>query len=268
MTASVRELGKRIAGGVLTYGGGSKYAFPNAIFLLAHMRCGSTALANILCTHPDVSGYGEAHVTYDGRPALGRLAINQMRLGEWNPKARFLFDKILHSRHDREAPEAFFSARAIFVLREPEPTIRSICKLFRAKGKLQYNSHADAARYYAERVNALARLWDRFPAERRIGLSHRALLRDPGAALAAISRQLEFEPPLSNHYHSPAASRRGGGGDPLESGRHDKIVSALLCPAGDLAELGLPQALALACADAFAGMLGRIAHDWPALAAP
>ena len=223
----LRETGKRSAGWLI---GRSVpgYRYRNCLFVLAHMRCGSTALANILCSRPEVSGYGEAHVRHDGRGALGRLALNQMRRGGWKPRAAHLFDKILHSRHDEAAPPEFFEARAIFLVRRPGDAIRSIASLF--AGRDEYATPAAAAAYYIERLGALAALWHGFPPERRIGLTHEALLSDPDRALAAISARLGFAPPLENRYSSLAASRRGGGGDPLVSGRHARIEPALSAP--------------------------------------
>ena len=89
--------------------------FDRCLFLVGHMRCGSTALANVLCAHPSVSGYGETHVRYDRPSAPGALILNQLRRGRWRPRATHLFDKLLHDDLDATPPPAFFTARAIFV---------------------------------------------------------------------------------------------------------------------------------------------------------
>ena len=100
------------------------------MFMIGHMQCGSTALANVLCSRPEVSGYGDAHIAYRGQSALGVLVLNQWRRGAWRRGAQHLFDKILHSRYDVGAPPAFSEARAIFVFRPPVESIRSIRALF------------------------------------------------------------------------------------------------------------------------------------------
>ena len=51
--------------------------FDRCLFLVGHMRCGSTALANVLCAHPSVSGYGETHVRYDRPSAPGALTSRE-----------------------------------------------------------------------------------------------------------------------------------------------------------------------------------------------
>ena len=260
MTSAPREAIKH-AGGWLLAHSSQRYTYRNGIFILAHMRCGSTALSNILCSRDDVSGYGEAHIRYDGRGALGRLALNQRRRGGWKPGAQYLFDKVLHSRHDSPAPPEFFEARAIFMLREPEPAIRSITKLFTDLGRDEYRTHEAAGKYYVERVDALGSLWDRFPADRRIGLTHSGLLADPDRVLASISETLKFEPPLVNRYASPKASRHGGGGDPMESGKHDRIEPALKRTAGAIEDLNMTAELAAKALDSYGKLRARFAAE-------
>ncbi len=199
--------------------------FEQAIFIIAHMRCGSTALSNILCGRPEISGYGESHVTYTSRSSLGVLVVNQARRKEWRPQAPHLFDKILHSRYDAGADVAFFQSRAVFVAREPVETILSIRNLFARIGKGEYSTDAAAAAYYRERIVRLLSMWDRFPQQNRIGLTHRLLTTDPKGQLERISSFLNLSPPLENRYTSPRASTVGGGGDPLTSHRFSEVVA-------------------------------------------
>ena len=203
-----------------------RYRYQDCLFVLGHMRSGSTALSNILCSRPDVSGYGEAHVNHNKRLALRRLAVNQLRRDSWRPNTNCLFDKILHSRLDDHAPDEFFRARVIFLVRTPTDSISSIVKLFAQIGKAEYQTHEEAAEYYVDRLAMLEQHWHRFAANRRIGLLHEQLIRDPDQALDAISARLGISPPLENRYVSSAASRRGGGGDPLVSGKYNRIEPA------------------------------------------
>lgn len=197
--------------------------YARAIFVIAHMRCGSTALSNILCTRPDVSGYGESHVRHDGRNALGRIVVNQALRGGWRPRARHIFDKILHDRHDRGATPAFYGARGIFVAREPGPAIQSIRNLYAGLDRREYGTDEEAALYYVQRMGTMMYHWTRFHESRRIALTHAQLVEQPEAMLVRISDRLAIRPALQNHYHSPAASQKGGGGDPTASGSFTRI---------------------------------------------
>lgn len=195
-----------------------------SVFILAHMRCGSTALSSTLCSRPEISGYGETHVAYRERRDLGRLVMNQLLRQAWKPRSRYLFDKLLHNRHDEHVPPEFFHARAIFLCREPEPTIRSIRQLFIQLGKNEYVTDAEAAEYYIARLDHLGRLWDMFPPHRRLGLTYEALIADIDGGLAGVSELLEFEPPLTNAYESHSHASRGGGGDPTNANQLKRIV--------------------------------------------
>lgn len=197
--------------------------FSDCIFILAHMRCGSTALSNILCSRSDVSGYGEPHIQFETPDALGRLVVNQALRGEWTPRARHLFAKNLHSRLDRNPDPGFFEARAIFIARQPIPTIRSIRKLYSTLERSEYETDREAAEYYIRRLNTLLHHWERFKADRRVGLTFDALISDPDTALDTISTRFGFDPPLENRYESRAASLQSGAGDPIASWRSDRI---------------------------------------------
>jgi len=201
--------------------------FERAVFLLGHMRCGSTALSRVLCAHPAISGHGEAHIAYGRTGALGQLLLNQWRRGAWKPRARYLHDKLLHDGLDAGVPARFTAARAIFLVREPAAAIRSIRHLFGAIGSAEYASDAEAAAYYGARLGRLEQLWHAFPAHRRLGLDHGALTGDPAAALAYITRLLGLAQPLANGY-GPAPKPAPGAGDPLASPRFNAIVPAAL----------------------------------------
>jgi hypothetical protein len=199
--------------------------FETAIFVLGHMRCGSTALSRVLCQHPAVSGYGEAHIHYGSRAALGTLALNQMRRGAFRHRATRLFDKILHDRYDGAPDPGFYSSRAVFLFRTPRETIRSIRKLFAQSPDREYASDNEAADYYELRLTTLARHWELFPAASRVGLSYASLAAQPDAELTRISRALDLFPALENRYEAaPAASEAHGSGDPLSVHRFDRIV--------------------------------------------
>lgn len=212
--------------GMLTARLDPRCRFDRCIFVIGHMRCGSTALSNILCSRPEISGYGETHIRYADQPALGVLALNHRRRIGGRPGSRYLFDKILHSRYLEHVPEAFFDARAIFVAREPVPSVRSIRNLFARISADEYASDREAAAHYRGRLAQMLRMWDQFPGTNRVALRHADLTTQPDRELARISSALAFEPPLANVYASNPAALRRGAGDPLSSGKLDRIVAA------------------------------------------
>lgn len=208
-----------------------------ALRVVGHMRCGSTALSNILVSRPEVSGYGEAHVAYTDAGAQGVLLLNQWRRGSWRPDARWLFDKVLHDRYDAAAWSGYFVGRAIFVARRPAASIASIRALFAGLASREYGSDAEAADYYEGRLTHMLALWPRFPAEHRVALTYEGLIAAPEAALAAVGALIGV--PLANHYRAPAAARGRGAGDPEVAPRHARIDAAAQRQ-GDAARLDLP----------------------------
>lgn len=234
--------------------------YENSVFILAHMRCGSTALSNIFCSRDDISGYGESHTDYSKRARLGRLQLKHLTRRAWKPGATSLFDKILHSAHDRGAPPEFFTAKAVFLARDPRVTIRSIRKLFENGPDPIYRTDEEAARYYIQRVTDLTRLWARFEAGRRIGLTHEELLADPEAQLARISDALGIRPRLANAYRSRAAIQRHGDGDPVDSIRFNRIERRLT--AAETPEpLNLPDRMLADAMAAYEGYVATIRGD-------
>ncbi len=211
-------------------------SFDRALFVIGHMRCGSTALSHILCSRPEVSGYGEAHIAYRDQGALGVLVLNQLKRGAWRSDSGFLFDKILHQRYDAEACPDFFRARAVFMAREPVSTIKSIRKLFGAIRSTEFADDVSAADYYEQRLSGLLSLWGCFPEERRIGFSYSALMAQPEQQLQRASVMLGLNPPLENHYHAPKRKMREGAGDPLSSHKFDRIVPATMTSTVDSAD--------------------------------
>lgn len=228
--------------------------YARMILVLSHMRSASTALCNVLASHDQISGYGETHVCHGQSCAPGRVVVNLIRHRAFDAGAPFIIDKVLHSHLDRFPAEAFQEGRAIFLLRRPVPAIASIIRLSQQTDMPETATLNGAADYYEMRLQRLAELWQRFPPERRIGLTTEGLLGKPDETLACLGQWLSLSPPLRNHYVSTPASRRAGGGDPTFSGRARGIQ---IRPANDLyAESSdLPSDQAARCQTAYDGLL-------------
>jgi hypothetical protein len=231
-------------------------SYRRTILVLSHMRATTTALSNVLCSHADVSGYGETHVPHKHVHSLGQIIVNQARRGAFRPGSRRLLDKILHDNLDVAATEAFYQAQAIFMVRAPKPAVASIVNLARDSGMASFASPAQAAAYYASRVESLAEHWDRFSPSLRWGTTSEALLSRPDTELARIGVWLQLSTRLENQYVSHRASRHGGGGDPKVSGNHTRILAkeepADLRPVADV-----PPDLSDRCLAAYSSLTAR-----------
>lgn len=230
--------------------------YDRMILVLSHMRAATTALSSVLCSHPSVSGYGETHVTHDGGLAPARVLVNLALRRAYAPGAPLLFDKILHDRLDRDAPEAFFAARCIFMARHPGAAVASICKLAAKTGMTDVARPDDAARYYLARLHTLQAHWQNLPPENRFGLSAESLLADPEGMIDRLGTWLRLTPVLRNEYVSHAATQKGGGGDPTRSASLTRI-EARRGAAPLLPPVGVEPDLAAACVAAYDSLLGR-----------
>ena len=200
------------------------YAPSRMIFVLGHMRCGSTALSNIFCSRADVTGFGEAQVSYRRPFAMRHLAWKFARRGVVKPGEVFGFDKVLHNYLDQGMDYA--GSRRVFLAREPAASFRSIRHMYETihgRGP----TDPENADYYEGRMTALLALIDRARAEpgaRFAVLSHAALVGDADAALAHVSARLELDPPLENRYDYSPPDAHKGVGDPIFAGRQTSIV--------------------------------------------
>jgi hypothetical protein len=129
---------------------------PRAVFIIGHMRSGSTLLLHILLTTPEIIACGERNAPYDSPADLDKLEIFA-RMAQRAPlrPVRFAADQI---NHDHLTPSAGLlrseRVRCLFIVREPDETIRSILALTRT-----YYTPWSARRavdYYCSRLETLA----------------------------------------------------------------------------------------------------------------
>ncbi len=188
----MKEIIKSIAGKTVS-SLSSQCDYQNLIFVFGHMRSGSTALTNVICSHESISGYGEAHVRYNDRSGPGRLLLNQALRRAWSPSAKYLCDKILHNKYDPDIRSEYKSTRAIFSVRRPSPSILSIKNLFQSIGSNEYPTLNDAASYYIGRCESLCNLWDIFEVDQRIGIETEELRSRPDESISRVSDFLDLK---------------------------------------------------------------------------
>ena len=223
---SATNLAKRFVGyGISAALPQSEYA--RCVFLIGHMRCGSTALSNIICSHDAFSGYGEAHISYKDKSGPGQLIANQMRRGVYKLSSSYLYDKVLHNRLDIGAPEQFFLSKALLVTRHPSKTIPSILNLFDKINSSEYSTFEDAATYYIQRLDQMSNLYASFDKSNVHVLKYEDLVQHPEQHLERISGFLGLgENPLRNFYSPNNLVKKSGVGDPLNAHKHHSIVAA------------------------------------------
>lgn len=199
------------------------------IFLLSHMRAYTSLAGHILGSHPQINGYYEMHLGYEDASALDRQ-LELYRQGDaLKPNSRYLFDKLLHNDYVLK-PERLGRAdiKILVSLAEPAHTIRSIVHLFAQKPDPDlYASPVAAAKYYVERVRALAGFcrtsdWPYFYFDAELWQ------RAPERLLPRLTEWLELDSPLSERYEvfsQTGRARRGDTSERMRSGGIDKARS-------------------------------------------
>jgi hypothetical protein len=188
------------------------------LFLLATMRSGSSLLSSILCSHPEILGFGETHPVYDGTDKMRELVARVSRAHEGRHEgrlpARYVLDKLLHDGLIRD-PGVLegIDLTCVFLLREPRRTIESLVH--------QLDSTLDDAfNYYRERLINLERYARAFP--RSAFVTYEGLIEDPGGTLERLAGFLGLASPLSAEYRLQPLHGVKGVGDRsgrLEAGR-------------------------------------------------
>ncbi|HEX6863059.1 MAG TPA: hypothetical protein VF414_09610 [Thermoanaerobaculia bacterium] len=184
------------------------------LFLLATMRSGSSLLSSILCSHPEILGFGETHVVYDGPDKMQELTARVRRAHQGREPSRYVLDKLLHDGLIRD-PKVLegIDLTCVFLLREPRRTIESLVH--------QLDSTLDDAfSYYGERLLNLERYARAFP--RSAFLTYEGLTADPEGTLQRLTGFLGLKVPLSPEYRLQPLHDVKGVGDRsgrLEAGR-------------------------------------------------
>ncbi|MGH6738034.1 MAG: sulfotransferase [Bradyrhizobium sp.] len=189
------------------------------------MRSFSSLLCHILGSHPEISGYAEAHLSYFSRLDLQRLARKVQELTGNPVLGRYVLDKILHNH--REIAPAIMERpdiKVLFLLRNAEDTISSILSLSRSRG--QQGKFSDPMRvldYYSRRLQQLQAYSSRMNGNAMFLESER-LLTDTDEVLLELSRWLGLAEGLRADYRTFPLTGAPGYGDPSPNILTGKIV--------------------------------------------
>ena len=172
------------------------------VFVISHMRSYSSLLCHILGSHPTVSGYVESHQSYHGDLDLVNLALNVSRT-TGSLRGPILLDKILHGKYTvsprvHQRPDVSI----IFLVREPEATIRSTVAMAKRRKKPDWKSDPRAvAGYYQRRLDHLVALASERPRQTSLLVADR-LIDETDEVLYSLGSYLGLETPLSASYET------------------------------------------------------------------
>ncbi len=203
--------------GILT--GEKKY-----IFLFSHMRSYSSLLSHILGSHNSISGYSEMHLPYMKKADLITLRYRVYLINNKESNGEYVFDKILHNHPISDSILNGSNMKIIFMLREPEATLKSILKM--SENLNNPNRISDIykiEKYYLKRLEQLAQLAKRTNGK-AVYLDADKIVNDTDFVLGYMSDWLQLKTPLSSEYKTFSKTGEPGFGDPSDNIKQGKII--------------------------------------------
>lgn len=192
------------------------------LFILGHMRSGSTLLTHLLASNRDVIGFGETFLSYASRQDLACLictayrAHRRIRMHE-----KYVLDKILHNGltigdEILRSKDCYF----IFLIREPIGAVASMVKAFpdwfTGETLDSETVRSNALEHYMGRLAQLCKYAETIACkERTLLLSHSQLENDTTTTFKKLEAMLDLREPLTERYTvTRTTGRRGGDPSP------------------------------------------------------
>ena len=176
------------------------------LWMLSHMRSGSSLLTHILNTNPDIAGYGETHISYGSAEDFKQLLLkvywdsreyrNLADLAHLTLHETYVLDKLLHNtKLTNEDLLLSENIKIIFLIREPVRTLNSIRDLkptwSEEKTLGYYCGRLQKLVAYAEKVDNPGRL---------LFMRHDQLLNETTAVFTSLQHFLGTQTGFTEEY--------------------------------------------------------------------
>ena len=183
------------------------------LFVLGHMRSGSSLLVHILTSHRDIVGYGETHNIYTKPEDFGATAARVYRYLRSLPgDEQYLLDKALHEYLiARERVLKHPAVRVIFILRRPDTALSSMVR------NEVVSEGEEAHQHYVQQTEWMCRLSERLSPERCMYTTYAELTQRTEDLFSRLESFLGLSAPLPEQYETNQYTGTPGIGD---SGPH------------------------------------------------
>lgn len=190
------------------------------LFIIGHMRSGSSLLVHILNTNTQIIGYGETHSIYKDKRDFEKAAYKIYRAFNTIPKnEKFVLDKILHSYLIKDS-NLLKEAKIIFLIRKPEETLPSIHKL-----DPQKYPPSSAFEYYKDRIKKIKTLASNIESSKWTYLTYNDLINRQNIIFERLENFLELNTKLSGQYKTIWSTGKKGIGDSSKKIQSGKIIT-------------------------------------------
>ncbi len=200
------------------------------LFILSHMRSGSSLLTHILISNPAIKGYGESHIQYESEADLKSLMYktyfhnqeftNLKDLGKLRMNHTYILDKLLHdkkllNKNLLKKKNFYF----IFLIREPQRSLMSM---------LDHKSHwteEDAVSYYTQRLLSLSEYSQLINDKKRsFLLNYDQLINKSETVFSSLQNFLKTREAFSENYQILKTTGKRHVGDFKENIRSGRII--------------------------------------------
>jgi len=193
------------------------------LFVLSHMRSGSTLLTHILASNPEIIGNGETHFSYESEADFKKLIFHSY----WNNPVKplninhkYILDKVLHNQYFLN--DQFLNSEnvsAIYLLRAPQRTLESILNI------KSHFTEKDALDYYKERLSCLEQYAKKINnPEQSLFITYEEILHQTNSFLPRIQKFLGTKAEFFEEYEVLSTTGRRGFGDSSENIKAGKIL--------------------------------------------
>ena len=205
------------------------------VFILGHMRSGSSLLVHILNSHPEITGYGETHLTYHTQQDLDRLACGVFCTLRRLRVTRYVLDKILAEGLLSDEMLRTPGISYIFLLREPIASVKSMMREFPTwftddqlpREVLQRK----AMEHYETRLRTLEKQASIMTNRHQtIIVTYDELLTRTTEVLSLIQEFLDLDDPLKETYDTTRTTGVFGIGDPGKYIHRGRVVRTIRHP--------------------------------------
>jgi len=187
------------------------------------MRSRSSLLSHILGSNEQICGYSELHYSYPKKSSLVKMHVELYQDLQCDFDNKYMLDKLLHNSMllSDEVIE-HTDAKLIFLLREPESTLKSIINMGDLTGESGYKNQQIAFEYYCGRLN---RLLEYAKQNNNVFfVDSDELVKQPEGILAELSTWLGLEQALTPNYSIFNRTGATGAGDPSTNIKEGKII--------------------------------------------
>ncbi len=188
------------------------------------MRSYSSLLSHILGSHDNIEGYSEMHLAYKKKMDLLTLRYRVYILNNKELTGDYIFDKILHNHYISDTILNDNKIKILFMLREPEATLKSIVKMSdNLKNPNRISNIDKISKYYSNRLKYLEKLVERTNGK-GVYVDAEKIVDNTDFVLGYLTDWLQLPSKLSSEYKTFSKTGKPGFGDPSDNIKQGKII--------------------------------------------